>query len=244
MKRTKDRVNLHQNAEWCFRLRPGEYGMNTCRRPVVVRRRQAEPTGGCPRFGELYTAGVGGGAALPSPNSHGHSRGADWGWGPNSWGWAERGRRKGLPWPWDRAMVCLSPLLELTVPTTTDMKQTAEPSWAGMLSSNPHPVLPRSPDKYWWSLKPGWSWMNGYSHKRQLQRSSGLASLYALPFVNDKAAQLEHLAIQSYVSCLNVASCIILYFLLREHHAWLYILSINNLYTRQGSSTVWQFYNL
>ena len=220
--------------------------------PVVVRRRQAEPTGGCPRFGELYTAGVGAGAALPSPNSHGHSRGADWGWGPNSWGWAERGRRKGLPWPWDRAMVCLSPLLELTVPTTTDMKQTAEPSWAGMLSSNPHPVLPRSPDKYRWSLQPGWSWMNGYSHKRQLQRSSGLASLYALPFVNDKAAQLQQLAIQSYVSCLNVATtmknlCLnvnALFSVFFCENRMIILSTINKLYTRQGSSTVRQFCNL
>jgi hypothetical protein len=31
----------------------------------------------------------------------------------------------------------------------------------------------------------------GYDQKRQLQRSSGLASLYALSFVNDKAAQLQ-----------------------------------------------------
>ena len=132
----------------------------------------------------------------------------------------------------ERWFVCHSPLLALTVATTSGgelsppMEQTAEPQNTDGASNQ---VL---------------GWTVTIRNDSYRDRASGLASLYALPFVNDKAAQLEHLAIQSYVSCLNVASCIILYFLLREHHAWLYILSINNLYTRQGSSTVWQFCNL
>ena len=132
----------------------------------------------------------------------------------------------------ERWFVCHSPLLALTVATTLGgelsppMEQTAEPQNTDGASNQ---------------VDLGWTVTIRNDSYRD--RASGLASLYALPFVNDKAAQLEHLAIQSYVSCLNVASCIILYFLLREHHAWLYILSINNLYTQQGSSTVWQFYN-
>ena len=104
-------------------------------------------------------------------------------------------RREGLPWPWDRAMIYLS-LPSARTDCCNNVRR-----WALATDG-----ADSRASKYWWSLQPGWSWMNGYNQKRQLQRSSGLASFYVLPFVNDKAAQLQQLAIHSYVSCLNVAT--------------------------------------
>ena len=83
-------------------------------------------------------------------------------------------------------------------------------------------------------------------------RASGLASLYALPFVNDKAAQLQQLAIQNYVSSLNVATtmknlCLnvnALFSVFFCENRMIILSTINKLYTRQGSSTVRQFCNL
>ena len=137
----------------------------------------------------------------------------------------------------ERWFVCHSPLLALTVATTS----------GGELSP---PMELFAEDER--NFQPGWSWMNGYNQKRQLQRSSGLASFYVLPFVNDKAAQLQQLAIHSYVSCLNVSTimknlCLninALFSVFFCENTMIILSTINKLCTRQGSSTVWQFCNL